>query len=133
MVDGGPGKSRSIQRSSVRRALFSCSKASIRAWARCRAAASLRASSCPSALVESVISLPSLLARCFQCAADRFIGDAVAVRDLAEGIASLSAAQDIGPLVAGNSPTRYSRPRTALLWREDGERQYIGAAYGSSA
>src|SRR5215469_4760775 len=102
MIEAGTAKSLSIQRSSVRRALFSCSKACIRALARCRAAASLGASSCASAFVESVILLPSSLACCFECAANRFMGDTVAFCDLAERFALFTAAQDCGPLVQRN-------------------------------
>src|SRR5215470_4898769 len=97
MMDAGTAKSLSIQRSSVRRALFSRSSSRIRAWARCNAAASFGASSCACVVVESSIlsSLHAVLTSCFQRAANRLVGDAIAVRDLAEGVALLNAVQDL--------------------------------------
>src|SRR5512135_3310334 len=100
MMEAGTANSWSIQRISLWSALFSCSSWWMRSWARCRAAMSLGTSSCESAAVESVMLLsPSLpLVRCFHGATDRFIGDAVAFRDLAQRFALLNTAQDIGPL-----------------------------------
>ncbi len=56
-------------------------------------------------------------------AAYGLIGNPVALRDLAEGLALFDAAQDLGPVFGGNTTTRFLRPGTTLLvWREDGER-----------
>ena len=75
---------------------------------------------------------PLSLVRCFHRAADRFIGDAIGFRDLAEGFALLKTAEDIRPVFGGNTTTRCIRPGTTLfLWREDGDRCCIGTAYGS--
>ena len=67
-------------------------------------------------------------------AADGLIGNPVALRDLAEGLALFDATEDLGPVFGGNTSTRFLRPGTTLfVCREDGERWCIGAAYGSMA
>jgi hypothetical protein len=71
-------------------------------------------------------------ARCFHGAAYRFIGDAVGFGDLAEGFTLLNTAEDLWPVFRGNTTTRFLRPGTTLfVWREDGERWWIGTADGS--
>src|SRR5215469_13487070 len=89
----------------------------MRCWARVSAAASLGASYCASAVVESVMLLaPSLLlVGGFHSTAHCFIRDAVVLCNLAERFALFSAAEHIRPLFGGNTVMRVSRAGASLF------------------